>query len=403
VGLAWDPAGNGKWSVRAGWGIFYDLERPIAIGQFTSQQPWNLTVQVFNPASLSNPYQGIVNPFPFTPPVGDARKNYPFVLPVIADVVNPSFKSAYVQQWNLSIQHQVAKDFLVTAAYAASKGTDLHYDIEINPAIYTGANATTANTDARRPLAPFFGSLSENRSGANSIYNSLQTSVNKRFGHGYSILASYTFSRAIDTISTGREGQFKRIPNPYDLNAYRSLADFDYPHRFVASWIWELPVLRAQKGIAGKILGGWAFDGIGTLQSGQPFSVTSGTDRSLTAVNGDQADLIGNPFLSSGRPRGDVVNQQFNAAAFAPAATGTFGTAGRNILRGVPTKTCNLSLMKNFRLLEARSVEFRAEFFDAFNRPSFALPISAANNRSLGHIQSAGDSRVGQLALKLLF
>src|SRR4029079_10015205 len=128
-----------------------------------------------------------------------------------------------------------------------------------------------------------------------------------------------------------------------------------------ASWIWEIPVLRAQKGVAGRILGGWSLDGIATLQSGQPFSVTSGTDRSLSANNGDQADLIGNPHLPSDRPRGDVVNQQFNAADFEPAALGTFGTAGRNILRGVPTKNVNLSLMKNFRFLETRSIEFRAE------------------------------------------
>jgi hypothetical protein len=404
VGFAWDPTGNGKWSVRAGYGLFYDLERPISIGQFTSQQPWNLTVQLFNPASLSNPYQGIANPFPFSPPVTpDTRKNYAFVLPVIADVINPNFKSAYVQQWNLNIQHQVAKDFLLTAAYAGSKGTDLHYDIQLNPAVYNGPSSTTSNTDARRRLAPYFASLSENRAGANSMYNSFQTSLNKRLGHGYSILASYTFSKAIDTISTGREGQFKRIPNPYDLNAYRSVADFDYPHRFVASWIWELPVFRAQTGVVGKILGGWSLDGIGTLQSGQPFSVTSGTDRSLTANNGDQADLIGNAQLPTGRSRGDIVNQAFNAAAFAPAALGTFGTAGRNILRGIGTKNVNLSLMKNFKFAEKRSLEFRAEYFDAFNRPTLALPVSAANNKALGHIQSAGDSRVGQLALKFFF
>jgi hypothetical protein len=155
--------------------------------------------------------------------------------------------------------------------------------------------------------------------------------------------------------------------------------------------------------VLGKILGGWSLDGIATLQSGQPFSVTSGTDRSLTANNGDQADLIGDPHLPSNRSRGDIVNQAFNSAAFAPAALGTFGTAGRNILRGVGTKNVNLSLTKNFRFAEKRALEFRAEYFDAFNRPTLALPVSAANNRALGHIQSAGDSRVGQLALKLFF
>jgi hypothetical protein len=231
----------------------------------------------------------------------------------------------------------------------------------------------------------------------------LQTSLNKRFSHGYSVLASYTFSRALDTVSTGREGQFRRVINPYDLNAYRGVADFDFPHRFVTSFIWEFPVFSTQKGFVGKALGGWSLNGITTLQSGTPFSVVSGTDRSLTAVSGDQADLIGNPFLPSDRPRGDVIAQQFNPAAFAPAALGTFGNAGRNILRGVPTKDLTVSLVKNTRFLETRSLQFRAEFFNVLNRPTLGLAENRANNRNLGRITTAGDGRVGQFVLKLLF
>jgi hypothetical protein len=403
-GFAWDPTGTGSWSIRGGYGIFYDMERPIAIGQFTSQQPWNLSVQLFNPPSLSNPYSGRVNPFPWTPPVTPSeQRSYAFQLPIIADVINPQFKSAYVQQWNFSIQHESVRDFVGMVAYAGSKGTDLHYDVQINPAIYKGAGSTTANTDQRRPLYPYYGSLSENRAGANSIYNSLQASLNKRFSKGYSIMASYTFSKAIDTVSTGREGQFKRITNPYDLNAYRGVADFDFPHRFVASAIWEVPAFRDQKGFVGKSLGGWSLNAIGTLQSGQPFSVTSGTDRSLTAVGGDMADLFGDPHLSDDRPHNQIINEYFNPAMFAPAALGTFGTAGRNILRGWPTRNLDLSLVKNTQFLENRSIQFRAEFFNAFNRPTFGLPVAAANNKNLGKIQTAGDGRVGQLVLKFIF
>src|SRR2546423_1743615 len=85
---------------------------------------------------------------------GCAQRNYPFQTPIIVDVINPNFKSAYMQQWNLSIQRELSKNFLITMAYAGSKGTDLHYDVQINPAIYTGSTATVANTDQRRPLFP---------------------------------------------------------------------------------------------------------------------------------------------------------------------------------------------------------------------------------------------------------
>ncbi|MEO7652816.1 MAG: TonB-dependent receptor, partial [Bryobacteraceae bacterium] len=403
LGVAWDPKGDGSWSIRAGYGVFYDLERIISIGQFTSQQPWNLSVTLFNPPSLSDPYRGRSNPFPFAPPVtADQQKTYPFQLPIIADVINPDFRSAYVQQWNVNIQHEVKRDFVVTAAYAGSKGTQLHYDIQVNPAQFR-AGATTANTDARRPLAPTYGSLSENRSGANSIYHSMQWSLNKRYRQGYSILTSYTWSKVLDTVSTGREGQFRRVINPYDLNAYRGPAEFDYPHRFVTSLIWELPILRAQQGVFGKLFGGWAVNGIATLQSGQPFYVTSATDRSLSAVGGDQADLIGNAFLPSGRSRGERIDQYFNAAAFAAAAPGTFGTAGRSILRGMPAKDFAFSLVKNTRLKETLNLQLRGELFNAFNRPTLGLPESRQNNRLLGKIQTAGDGRVAQVVVKLSF
>lgn len=359
---------------------------------------------MFAPPSLSNPYQGSVNPFPFIAPVTpEQQKDYGFQLPIIADVINPDFHSAYMQQWNVSFQRELGKDFLITGAYAGSKGTALHYDIQINPAIYNGPSSTVGNTNQRRPLWPTYGSLSENRAGANSIYNSMQWSLNKRFSYGYSILASYTWSKAIDTISTGREGQFKRVPNPYDLNAYRGLADFDYPHRFVSSFVWQLPVLQSQHGVAGRLLGGWAVSGIVTLQSGQPFSALSGTDRSFSAVGGDLADLVGDPFLSSGRPRGERIAEYFNTAALTQAAAGTFGSAGRNILRGFPAKDVTLSFTKDTRILERQKLQFRAEFFNLFNRPTFALPEARANNKSFGKVLSAGDGRVVQMVLKYMF
>jgi hypothetical protein len=223
----------------------------------------------------------------------------------------------------------------------------------------------------------------------------------------FSFEVNYTWSKTIDEASSGftdpTPGQGSSII-PTGLAANRGVADFDVPHRFVTSYVWSMPRLANHSALIRNVAGGWETTGLLTLQSGQPFSIVSGTDRSFSGLGIDFADLAGNPYLDTSRPRKDLVSQYFNTAAFAPNALGTFGTAPRNLLRGPGLANLDIGLMKNFRLKDRASLQFRAEFFNALNRPNFGNPSANLNTTSsFGKISSAGSPRIGQLALKLSF
>jgi hypothetical protein len=165
-----------------------------------------------------------------------------------------------------------------------------------------------------------------------------------------------------------------------------------------------LPKLSNTGALLRNVIGGWESSGFWTMQTGTPFGIASGTDRSLSGLGIDNADLVGNPFLSTDRSRKDLINQFFNTAAFAPNALGTFGTAPRNFMRRLGSKNWDLALMKKFQVREGTSIQFRSEFFNAFNLVNLSGPQTNLNvaNR-FGKIESAGSPRIIQFGLKLLF
>ena len=285
-----------------------------------------------------------------------------------------------------------------TLAYVGSKGTHLFNQIEGNPAVFR-AGATTANTNARRLFAPDFGTVALQKSDGNSNYNSMQVSVNKRFTRGYSLMASYTWSKMIDDAS----GDGTVSPNPFDQKFNRGLSNLDIPHRFVGSFVYELPRFQNGMALLKYVVGGWDVNGIVSLQSGTTFTVISGRDNSFTGVNQDRADLIGNPYLDAGRPNGQLVDRYFNIDAFAFNAIGTYGTAGRNILRGPGDVNLDFGLFKNIPVTERHKVQFRMETFNALNRVNLGNPNANRSAAAFGRITSAGSPRVIQLALKYQF
>jgi hypothetical protein len=217
--------------------------------------------------------------------------------------------------------------------------------------------------------------------------------------------ANYTWSKAIDEYSSDpTPGQSSSLSIPFSRMLNRGLADFDVTHRFVASYVWALPALQQRHAAIRAVFGNWETSGIWTMQSGRPFTVLSGRDNSLSGIGRDLADLVGDPYLDTGRPRAELIAQYFNTAAYATNATGTFGTAPRNHLRGPGYFNADLALMKTFPIRERIRTQFRAEFFNAFNRPNFNNPFSTHSTPSrFGRIESAGDPRIIQLGLKVLF
>ena len=398
LGFAYDPSGTGKTSVRGGYGIFYSQIRQQANNQISNNQPSSIKLIVSNPSGgMENPYADTGNPFPFTPPsTQQAKAAYKFLTPMTITEWDPDFRNAIVQQWNLTIQRQFFSSYVASIAYVGSKGNHLFMQTELNPGIFAPGNRPL---DQRRPLYPTFATITDQASWGNSVYHSLQLGLNKRLSRGLTILANYTFGKLIDDSS----GDGSAPSNPFNLRNQRGLGDFDLAHRFVGSYIWQLPRLERHNAMLRALLRNWETNGLVTLESGRPFTVTSGRDNSGSGINNDRADVIGNPHLSLDRPRGELINQYFNTAAFAQNGAGTFGNAGRNILRGPGNATVDFGMIKVFPLRERHRMQFRAEMFNLFNRVNLNNPNSNQSAANFGKITNAGSPRVIQLALKYMF
>src|SRR6516165_353179 len=253
------------------------------------------------------PYTDSGNPFPFQPPqTPQERQNFKFILPLTTvSEFDPAFRNAIVQQWNLSIQQQLFSDWVVTVAYAGSAGNHLFIQNQLNPAIYGKAGSSV---NARRLYAPNYTSIVDYLSVGNSSYHSFQVSANKRLNRGLTILLNYTFSKSIDEGSNDGDAP----SNPFNIGADRGVSNFNIPHKFVASFVWQLPGSRLKNALARNVIGGWEINGILNLQSGMPFSVTSGVDNSQSAVNADRADLVGNTQILGDRSKAAMIQQYFN-------------------------------------------------------------------------------------------
>lgn len=399
VGFAYDLTGDGKTSIRGGYGIFFDRPNAISTNSAANQAPFG-TVLSFtgnNLNSLTDPYAGRDNPFPANP---NPPSNVAFSLPVSVFSYAPDMRNASLQAYNISIEREIFPSYLVRVAYAGSKGSHLAIVREANAAVYA-PGATTSTTNQRRPLAPVFGSIASVEATGSSTYNSLQTTLDKRFSRGFSILASYTLSKSVDESSENKQTGVVQT-NPYDLSFDRGLANFHHRHRFTASFVYEIPGKYSQK-FANALIGGWNLTGILTMQSGAPFTVFSGVDNARSGTGGQFADRIGDPNLPGNRTRGERIQRWFNTAAFAPNALGTFGNAGRNTLIGPGFNSLNMGLHKNFPIRENVKLQFRFEAFNVLNNVNLNPPNSTQSSSLFGRITSAGDPRILQFALRLTF
>jgi hypothetical protein len=312
----------------------------------------------------------------------------------------------------------------LTLAYVGNTARHLYISRENNPAIPLPFTVESfaqqlGDTNARRRLSylqclngqnvsqPCYGPFALNDDNAFSNYNALQVTFNRRFSKGVTVLASYVWSKYIDLVSYGAEGG-NGPRDPFNLFLDKGLSNNDVRHRFVVSYIWQLPQIDRYKGTGmGVLVNGWEIDGIVTAQKGTPFTVTSGTERSLTAIAADTADCIfGQPTtLDTGRSRAQLISKYFNTAAFTLAAPGTFGTVGRNTMIGPGIFNVDFALFKNFALTERLGrIQFRNEYFNIFNNVNLLNPNATVSNGSaFGTITGARDPRYVQFALKWIF
>lgn len=314
---------------------------------------------------------------------------------------DPIMNIPYTMQWNFGVQHSFTPSLTASVDYVGDGARHLFLVVIENTPLLSlmGPGAIAPKTPE-----PTWPQVNYTMDEATSDYNGLQTKVEKRFSQGLTFLASYTWSHEIDITSTGQSGS--GVETVYDIERNYGTGDFDVTHVFVFSYSYALPVGRGLhfggnwKGPANAILGGWRTSGILSLHSGTPFTVTIPTDNAN--VNGGQqrAQLVGNP-LPSGFTQ--TINQYYNAAAFAYPSPYTFGNLGRNTLRGPAGHEWDMALIKDFKLTESKSLEFRAESFNLLNNVNFGVPNASVTNPSFMKILSAGAARENQFALKLIW
>jgi hypothetical protein len=275
---------------------------------------------------------------------------------------------------------------------------------EGNPAVYIPGQSTVGNTQARR-LDPQVGLINNTLDVLSANYNSAQIVFNKRYSRGFSILSSYTFSKALGIASgsVGAGSNGPRDPNNFRLD-YGPLS-LNRTHNFIASALWDVPWGRKGSPLWQRFaLGGWQISSIVNAISGTPLTVLSGLDNSLTGIGSDTADLVGNWQLAGNRSKQDRMAQWFNTAAFKSNAIGTFGTTGFNWLYGPGSWNVDTALARNFRITESKRLEARSSFYNLLNHPNLGNPNTTLTNGAFGRITSMSNSpRVIELCLKFMF
>ncbi|MBI3208941.1 MAG: TonB-dependent receptor [Candidatus Solibacter usitatus] len=400
VGFAWNPFGGNRTSIRGAYGVFFDTPRFHELSHFVNSPPYSLQVTVNQPASFSDPYLNQTNPFPYTAPAtAQAKAGYTFLLPATIGLsVDPFFAAPYAQQWNFNVQREVVKDYMLTVSYIGTKGTRLPIRRELNAGIF-GPGATLANINARRPYAPLFQSIISYENVINSTYHAMQALLNKRFSRGFTVMASYNYAKSLDGMSLDVDGFNGQ--NPMNMRADKGLSDFDVRHRWITSFLWEVP--GPTKGLGRWILGGWQSNGIFIAQAGRPFTVTSGQDRALTGVGTQRPDLLRDPKLDAGRSRDALMAMYFDAAAFTLPASGSYGNSGRNTMVGPGNWNLDFALFKRFRIREGWQLQYRWEMFNAFNHANLGSPRSNIGVARVGQIDTTSAPRIMQMGLRLAF
>jgi hypothetical protein len=402
IGVAFDPHGDGRMSIRAAYGLFYEDLRSDIFTYGAVNQPFVVSNTVPTPPSLVDPYAGRVDPFPYT----YSPSAPSFTLPMtLFTVLAPQLNAPYVHNLSASIQQALPGGLQFNLGYVGKLEHGLFRMTQINPAVYTGSSSTVGNQDSRRTLLPgVYGSVRQICTCSNATYHSMQASLSKNYTNGFTFKLAYTFGKLLDAYSATNLGQTPQ--NPANPGAERARSDFDRRHVFAASLVYQIPFYKNANPVVRDVFSHWAVNSLVQLSSGLPFNVITGRDASLTAVGFDRPNQVGVPYRGSYLDKTDKIAKFFNTAAFVANAAGTYGNTGRNSLIGPGLANVNLSLVRTFPITDRLgNVQFRSEFFNALNHANLGQPDPSLNNASttFGKIQTAGDPRIMQFALRYQF
>ncbi|MBL8203043.1 MAG: TonB-dependent receptor [Blastocatellia bacterium] len=411
VGFAYSFGKSERTVLRGGYGIYYDLP---AASFFTSNTPGNQAASGIG----NNP----AGPSPvFTINRGNAAGNYTpdygtgvqifgstLVPPYGVFGVSQDFRTPYVQNFNLNLQHQLARATVLQVGYVGALGRKLAITRSIN-----AATPGTGTVQSRRPYNtrfPDIAAISLLESVGNSHYNSLQVSLNQGLRKGLSSQFAYTWAKSIDNASEARS---TIAANAYNLRNERGASAFDVRHNFRANLAWDIPV--PIESLPQRLTRGWQLNALLAFNTGTPLNITAGRDISGSGDNSDRVNLVGDPFAGVTQEAGLRGRRFLRRDAFAFQPAGQFGTLGRNVFYGPGFRSVDFSLFKTTQLTEKTSLQFRAEMFNAFNFVNWANPNTNLNagaafgvstntrNGSSAPGIGQGEPRNVQLALKLLF
>ncbi len=396
LGIAYSP--SSKWTVRTGFGIFYSVES----GNSRFDLNRGMAGRVRRLSNSDIPDLGFGNFL-----TGAAS---PWILPASPALwsVKAGIKNTYSMMYLINLQGQLDKSTVIEVGYSGSQSRHLQGLQDTNQSV----PGTVGNQNARAPF-PEFGYVQTTHSEGNGTYNGLGVKLTRRMTAGVTYLASYTWSKSLDSSSSIRGTNVDIFPqDSYCLACDKGYSAFNTPHRFVTSVLYELPFGKGKRfanrgGIVNQVAGGWQISSIVTAQSGRPLNMQAGYDVSGTNHYGEiRLSATGKePYAATQNS-----NQWFDPAGFTLSAPGTFGNISRNRMLGPSTFTWDFSTLKNFPIREQVNLQFRFEAFNFPNHPRLGDPTLSWGSRdpalpgpSFGQIRSMGTMRQLQGGLKLVF
>jgi hypothetical protein len=445
IGFAYSPdrggmftGGPGKFSVRGGFGMYYNRHEEELLLQFLGAVPFSQNSagasDLGGSPSFADPFTDIANraglseanKFPFTPPKpGNASVDFTQFNPLSINVLDPKFDVPYSYNYNLTVQRELPGKAILGVGYVGSMARKLITSTEGNPITAAGQAACIADATCNPALGgtgylfqhaiypnhsvypgDTFASLGTEGTRANSSYNSLQVTLNKATTHGLSFFATYTWSHSIDEGSSYEDLSFSGIRGNNPIAALdRGDSAFDARHRFVLTYNYEFPTLHSN-GFLNRIANGWRIGGITTYQTGFPITLGDSGFTSLTCDAfvyyscWDRPQQVAplqilDPHKLLSFDGGASGHYYFNPDSFAPAAFGTFGNVRRNTFHGPGISNTDAVVAKETKFTERVGLELRFEFFNVFNHTQFLLPDPLGSN-GIQDVQNGGGGIFGQ-------
>lgn len=463
VGLAYSPnpqegiwrrllGGSGKTSIRAGFGRFFTQTENVVGVQLIGDAPFGFFYSSPTSPLLATPYVDVSSghvegqrfpvplpPLNVSPSNPDNSINWAQYEPIgSSPTFNRSNGLPNTYEYMISLQRQFGMATVLSASYVGTQGHHLMVDLEANPGnpalcfsvadpsinpntllapgtsacgpfqengVFTTVSGQVIN-GTRTRLGPNFSSNGLYSAMGNSNYNALEVTLRHTTGR-LSMLAGYTYSKSLDQSSALNEQV-----NPYHPNLSKALSAFDLTHNFVVSYNYELPFDKLWR--PNRLTSGWNLSGITRFATGFPVTIQENDDHALIGdfSTGPNGNTVDEPNFTPGSlqitdPRKEnlqnLTNPYFNTGLFSLEKIGQLGTSSRRFFHGPGTNNWDLALLKDVRLTESKTLQFRAEFFNAFNHAQFGGPQGNIQNGSFGFVTSANDPRIGQVAIKFLF